>query len=104
MKQVLLYRRNVDARSGAGQLIWMQAEGLRAAGERVRIVCQRGGLRFFLRTGWPVRRVSRKGAGELSRLTTHVVVDQEMQLPGADLVFVHTLATEGNLCQSTRSW
>jgi len=104
VKHVLLYRRSLDVRSGAGQLIRMQADGLRSAGESVQLACQRGGLRFFLRTGWPVRRISRTGTQALNDLSTHLVIDHEMQLPGADLVFVHSLVSEGSLYQEREDW
>ena len=104
MKQVLLYRRSLDVRSGAGQLIRMQADGLRSVGERVCIACRHGSLRFFLRTGWPVRWLSRTGARALNSLRTHVVIDHEMQLPGADLVFVHSLLSEGSIYQERHDW
>ena len=92
--KVLLYRRRLDVRSGAGQLVRMQADGLRSAGVRVHIACQRGSLKFFFRTGWPVRPLSQSGVQALNGLSNHVVVDHEMQLPGADLVFVHSLESE----------
>lgn len=92
--KALLYRRRLDVRSGAGQLVRMQADGLRSAGARVQLACQRGSLKFFFRTGWPVRPLSQSGVRALNNLSTHVVVDHEMELPGADLVFVHSLESE----------
>lgn len=92
---VLLYRRRFDLRSGAGQLIRMQAEGLRAAGTEVRLACQRGAWKFFMRTGLPVKRVSRRSAQSLCR-SGHVVVDHGAELAGADLVFVHNLFSAAN--------
>jgi len=101
--KVLLYRRSLDVRSGAGQLVRMQADGLRSAGARVRIACRRGSLKFFLRTGWPVRPLSRSGVRALNDSSSHVVVDHEMQLPGADLVFVHGLESELRQARDDRS-
>lgn len=100
--KVLLYRRRLDVRSGAGQLVRMQANGLRSAGVKVHIACQRGSLKFFLRTGWPVRPLSQSGVQALNGLSNHVVVDHEMQLPRADLVFVHSLESE--LDQTRDGW
>ncbi len=94
--KVLLYRRRFNLDSGAGQLIRMQAEGLRAAGASVRLACQRGAAKFFLRTGLRVKRVSVRGAQALNA-ADHVVVDHGTELPGADLVFVHNLLTEANV-------
>jgi glycosyltransferase involved in cell wall biosynthesis len=93
MKPVLLYRRSLDIRSGAGQLIRMQANGLKQAGVPVRIACQRGALKYFLRTGWPVKTLKRSGLGLLNNLTDHIVVDHEMHIPDANLLFVHSLET-----------
>jgi len=102
MKRVLLYKRSLDIRSGAGQLVRMQADGLKRAAATVRIACQRGGLKFFLRTGWPVKTLRRSGVQSLNDLSSHIVVDHEMQLPGADLVFVHGLETV--LYQDSDDW
>lgn len=82
----------------------MQAEGLRSAGARVQLACQRGSLRFFLRTGRPARRLSEAGVGALNQCTTHFVVDHELQLPGADLVFVHTLLKEASRYIERDDW
>jgi glycosyltransferase involved in cell wall biosynthesis len=93
MKPVLLYRRSLDIRSGAGQLVRMQADGLKQAGATVRIACQRGGLKYFLRTGWPVKTLRRSGVHSLNDLSSHIVVDHEMQIPHANFLFVHSLET-----------
>lgn len=92
---LLLYKRRFDLRSGAGQLIRMQASGLRAAGAKVRLACQRGGTRFFFRTGFPVRHVSESGAEALCD-GKRFVVDHEAALRRADIVFVHNLYSEAN--------
>jgi len=94
--KVLLYRRHIDLDSGAGQLIRMQAEGLKVAGASVRLVCQHGAAKFFLRTGLRVKRVSVRGVRALNT-SDHVLVDHGAELPEADLVFVHNLLTEANL-------
>jgi glycosyltransferase involved in cell wall biosynthesis len=72
----------------------MQAVGLRAAGARVRIACERGYVRFFLRTGWPARRVTMREAETLSSVQDGLIVDHGMCIPRADAVFVHSLLTE----------
>jgi glycosyltransferase involved in cell wall biosynthesis len=94
--RVLLYRRGLDLDSGAGQLIRMQARGLRAAGVRVRLACEHGGLEFFLRTGLPVWYASRDKVAR-RRVADELLVDHSMRIPSADLVFVHNLATEARI-------
>jgi glycosyltransferase involved in cell wall biosynthesis len=89
---VLLYRPSLDFTSGAGQLMWMQLGALRSAGERADIGCERGALKFWLRSGTRARRVSLESAGV--RRDGRVVVDHGLCLPHADVVFVHNLATE----------
>lgn len=92
---VLLYGRRFDLHSGAGQLVWMQALGLREAGVDVRLACQRGALKFSLRTGLRVERVSaRRARGLASRKVT--LVDHGAELPDADVVFVHNLLGEAD--------
>ena len=91
---VLLYLRRLDLHSGAGQLVRMQATGLRKAGARVRIRCQRGAVKFFLRTGLPVRPVSKAGVRALNDGRGHIIVDNGMQLSRANVSFVHGLMTE----------
>jgi glycosyltransferase involved in cell wall biosynthesis len=90
---VVLYRPSLDARSGAGQLLEMQWRGLVAAGIPALLACERGALRFWLRTGVRARR---RSATQLEQLRERgaVVVDHGLALPGAELVFVHNLATE----------
>jgi glycosyltransferase involved in cell wall biosynthesis len=89
---VVLYRRRISLTSGAGQLIRMQAEGLRAAGEDVQVACHRGGLRFLLRTRSPVTKpVSRS---RMANTPGSLLVDHELEFPTADVVFVHNLMTE----------
>ena len=69
---VLLYRPSLDFTSGAGQLMHMQLRALRAAGVRAEIGCERGALRFLLRSGTAARRLprgcsARGPAGPLAR-------------------------------------
>lgn len=94
--KVLLYRPNVDLRSGTGQLMQMQAAGLRAGGARVSVGCTRGGIGFFLRTGIGARYLSPAGAGRHARRPGWLVVDNSMLVPDAQVVFVHNLVTEAN--------
>ena len=91
---ITLYRSNLSLTSGAGQLIRMQAEGLRAAGEDARVACRRGSLKFRMKTGLPARRTSLRRLAELAASPEHVLIDHAMELPDADLVFVHNLMTE----------
>lgn len=90
---VVLYRPSLDARSGAGQLLEMQWRALQAAGVPAVIACERGALRFWLRTGVRARRRSLSGL-EALRAGGAQLVDHGMSVPTADLVFVHNLATE----------
>jgi glycosyltransferase involved in cell wall biosynthesis len=83
----------LDARSGAGQLLAMQWRSLDAAGTEALIACERGALKFWLRTGVRARRRSVRQLEQL-RSQGHVVVDHGLSLPTAELVFVHNLASE----------
>jgi glycosyltransferase involved in cell wall biosynthesis len=89
---VLLYRPSLDFTSGAGQLMRTQLRALVNAGERAEIGCERGALKFWLRSGTRARRVSRTAA--LVHRDGRIVVDHGLCLPTADVVFVHNLATE----------
>jgi glycosyltransferase involved in cell wall biosynthesis len=91
---VVLYRSRLSLTSGAGQLIRMQAEGLRAAGEDVQVACRRGALRFRLRTRLPVSKVTADSPESISSARTTLLVDHQLEFPTADLVFVHNLVTE----------
>jgi glycosyltransferase involved in cell wall biosynthesis len=86
---VVLFRPSLDARSGAGQLIEMQWRGLRAAGIDAVVACERGALKYWLRTGV---RAKRRRAVDLPRDAT--IVDHGLAVPRADLAFVHNLAGE----------
>ena len=90
---VVLYRPRLDVRSGAGQLLEMQWRGLTAAGLKTLLVCERGALKFWLRTGV---RAHRRSVAEVERLRQQgaMVVDHGMSIASAELVFVHNLAAE----------
>ena len=91
---VLLYRPSLDFTSGAGQLMHMQLCALRAAGVRAEIGCERGALRFLLRSGTAVRRLRAPDV----RVTRpgRLLVDHGLCAPNAAVVFVHNVATEAN--------
>ncbi|HLF12205.1 MAG TPA: glycosyltransferase family 4 protein [Gammaproteobacteria bacterium] len=95
--KVLLYRRGLDLASGAGQLMLMQAHGLKALGIDAQLACHHGAAKFFLRTGWLPRRVSPIQLRRLTGRADRIVVDHGMEIPDADLLFVHNLAAEANL-------
>jgi glycosyltransferase involved in cell wall biosynthesis len=102
--KTLLYRRNLSLTSGAGQLIRRQAAGLRTAGERVRVACERGAAKFFLRTGLPVERVD---AAELDRRAAdeaYFLVDHQMVSSRPGIVFVHNLLAEGMRHLAREDW
>jgi len=90
---VVLYRANLDARSGAGQLLEMQWRGLTAAGVPTVLACARGAFKFWLRTGVRARR---RSAADVEQLQARgaVVLDHSLSIPSAELVFVHNLAAE----------
>jgi glycosyltransferase involved in cell wall biosynthesis len=90
---VILFRPSLDLRSGTGQLMRAQLLGLRAAGVETRLACERGRLRFFLRTGVLASRLLAADLGG-SRSRSDFVVDHGLAVPEADVVFVHNLATE----------
>lgn len=102
--KIVLYRRRLSLTSGAGQLIRMQAEGLRAAGEDALASCRRGALRFRLTTGLPVRRMSISALKACARSPEHLLVDHQMAVPQADLVFVHNLMTEARRFLEREDW
>ena len=89
---VLLYRPSLDLRSGTGQLMRAQLAGLASAGVAARLGCERGRLRFFLRTGVLPARLAVAGARRAA--AAGFVVDHGLALPAAAVVFVHNLATE----------
>jgi glycosyltransferase involved in cell wall biosynthesis len=91
---ILLYRPSLDFSSGAGQLMRMQLRALHAAGESAEIGCERGALKFWLRTRTRARRMPVRAAREAGR--EEFVVDHGLCVPNAAVVFVHNLATEAN--------
>jgi UDP-glucose:(heptosyl)LPS alpha-1,3-glucosyltransferase len=99
-----MYRRTLDVRSGVGQLVHAQAVGLRAVGARVRIACRRGRWRYLARTRWPAHRLSESSISALNENPSYFVVDHELELPGADLIFAHGLIAEAIQLQSRPDW
>ncbi len=100
---ILLYRRSLDLRSGTGRLLLMQARGLEALGERVRLVCRRGGLKYFLRTGRAVR-YARPDGVRRSVARGDVLVDHELEFPEAAISFVHNVAAEASAHLDRPDW
>jgi glycosyltransferase involved in cell wall biosynthesis len=90
-----LFLKRLDLGSGAGQLLRMQVNALRAAGVATVLACERGALRYFLRTGIRARRTS-VAALRARRDPLEIIADHEMAVPEADVVFVHNLATDAN--------
>jgi glycosyltransferase involved in cell wall biosynthesis len=90
-----LFTKRLDFNSGTGQLLRTQVRALRAAGVDAVLACERGGLRYFLRTGIRTRRTS-VAALRSRRDPLEIIVDHNLAVPEADIVFVHNLATEAN--------
>lgn len=99
---ILLYRPSLDFASGAGQLMQMQLHALRAAGENAEIGCERGALKFWLRSGTRARRIPVHTARDAGR--ERFVVDHGLCVPNAGVVFVHNLATEASAHLSRPDW
>jgi glycosyltransferase involved in cell wall biosynthesis len=93
---VVLYRPNLDARSGAGQLLEMQWHGLTSAGVQALLACGRGALKFWWRTGVPARRRSVEAIERLQHEGA-LIADHGLSIPSAELTFVHNLVTEAAL-------
>ena len=91
---ILLYRPSLDFSSGAGQLMRMQLRALRDAGESAEIGCERGALKFWLRSGTHARRIPLRAVRDAAR--ERFVVDHGLCVPSAAVVFVHNLATEAS--------
>ena len=91
-----LFLKKLDLYSGTGQLLRTQVQALRAQGVDAALACERGGLRYYLRTGIKTKRTSvaslRACAGDPDAL----IVDHNLCIPEADAVFVHNLATDAN--------
>jgi glycosyltransferase involved in cell wall biosynthesis len=99
---VLLYRPSLDFTSGAGQLMHMQLLALRAAGMRAEIGCERGALRFLLRSGTVARRLP--AAALRTAQSNRLIVDHGLCAPTASVVFVHNVATEANAHLPRADW
>lgn len=91
--EIVLYRRRLSLTSGAGQLIRMQAEGLRAAGHEVAVTSRRGRLGFFLRSGLLASRATTAKLERHAASPARLLVDHGMEIPQADLLYVHNLLT-----------
>lgn len=91
---VVVYRRGLDVASGAGQLVVAQARALEDAGVRVTLACARRRVKFFLRSGrWP--RVAPPGHRLYAPSDApRRIVDHSLELPKADVLFVHNLESE----------
>src|SRR5262245_46415100 len=89
-----MYRRSIDVASGTGQLMLMQARGLKAAGAAVTLACDRGGLKFWLRTGWPAKRLPVAKIAALQANRDVFVVDHSLAIPSANVVCIHNLMSE----------
>jgi glycosyltransferase involved in cell wall biosynthesis len=91
--EVVLYRPSLDARSGTGQLLAAQWRGFRAAGAAATLACDRGALKFWMRTGVRARRIEPDRLVEWQERGA-LLVDHGGAVPSADMAFVHNLATE----------
>ena len=92
---ILLYRPSLDFSSGAGQLMRMQLRALRDAGEPAEIGCERGALKFWLRSGARARRIPLRAVRDAGGCTLR---RRPWPLrPKAAVVFVHNLATEASV-------
>lgn len=88
---VVLHRRSLDLSSGAGQIVVAQAAALEAAGAQVVLAARRGRVKFLARSGrWPRRWSERTLAALQSQAGWHVV-DHSLELPSAEVVFVHNV-------------
>ena len=86
----------LDLNSGTAQLLRMQALGLRAAGVAATVMCQRGALRFWLRTGIRAKRISVSKLRARASSAEALLVEHGLGVPEARLAFVHNLACEAN--------
>jgi glycosyltransferase involved in cell wall biosynthesis len=73
----------------------MQLRALRDAGESAEIGCERGALKFWLRSGARARRIPLRAVRDAA--PTRFVVDHGLCVPNAAVVFVHNLATEASV-------
>ena len=91
-----LFLKKLDLYSGTGQLLRTQVQALRAHGIDATLACERGGLRYFLRTGIKTNRTSVAALRARARDPDTLIVDHNLAIPEADTVFVHNLATDAN--------
>ena len=94
--QAHLFLKKLDFYSGTGQLLCTQVHALRAANVDAILACERGALRYFLRTGIRTRRTSVGAMRSRARDGDVIVVDHNLAIPEADVIFVHNLATDAN--------
>ena len=99
---ILLYRPSLDFSSGAGQLMRMQLRALRDAGESAEIGCERGALKFWLRSGTRARRMPLRAVRDAAR--ERFVVDHGLCVPHAAVVFIHNLAAEASAHLPRQDW
>jgi glycosyltransferase involved in cell wall biosynthesis len=92
--RIIVYRRSLSYTSGAGQLIAVQVRALRDAGIATEIFCQRGALRFWLRSGLRAHRVNSELRFPMRGSADVMFVDHGMELSGAHIVFAHNLMSE----------
>ena len=91
-----LFLKKLDLYSGTGQLLRTQVRALRAAGVDATLACERGGLRYFLRTGIKTKRTSVPALRARAVDADALIVDHNLSIPEAHAVFVHNLATDAN--------
>jgi glycosyltransferase involved in cell wall biosynthesis len=91
-----LFLKKLDLYSGTGQLLRTQVQALRAEGVDAALACERGGLRYYLRTGIRTKRTSVAALRACAGSPDALIVDHNMAIPEADAVFVHNLATDAN--------
>jgi len=70
---------------------------LRGAGIDTRLVCQRGALRYWMRSGLRAHTRSAEAVARISGTPECLVIDHAMALPGAQVVFSHNLMAQAQL-------
>jgi glycosyltransferase involved in cell wall biosynthesis len=96
LMRAYLFLKKLDLYSGTGQLLRTQVQALRAHGVEATLACERGGLRYYLRTGIKTNRTSVAALRARAGDPETVIVDHNLAIPEADAVFVHNLATDAN--------
>ncbi|MEO8465475.1 MAG: glycosyltransferase family 4 protein [Gammaproteobacteria bacterium] len=91
-----LFLKKLDLYSGTGQLLRTQVLALRAAGVDATLACERGGLRYFFRTGIKTKHTSVAELRARAIDRDALIVDHNLSIPEAHAVFVHNLATDAN--------